>query len=123
MVVAVLLALIVEHGPELDSSNGLDEPHDGRASVVELEHQRVGLQVGLARHTTRREALLLHPGDDGTYALYGHIVVVATVLDVVTLRAIGHPAVHKVNLLQLSEERLALFGLSIHVGRLYQVVE
>ena len=27
--VTVLLALIVEHGPELDGSNGLDEPHDG----------------------------------------------------------------------------------------------
>ena len=69
--------------------------------MVELKHNRIGLQIGLTRHETRCEALLRHPRDNSTHALNGHVVVVATVLDEVFLRQVGLPAVHQVDLLQL----------------------
>ena len=123
MVVAVLLTLIIEHGPELDGCHRLYQPHDGREGVVEFEHQRIGLQVGLARHDARCESFLPHPGNDSTYRLYRHIVVVAAVLDEVFLRRVGLPAVHQVNLFQLSHHGLGLWRLDIHISRLQQVVE
>ena len=123
LVIAVLLALIVEHGPELDGRHGLDEPYDGREGVVELDHDGIGLEIGLAGHDARYETLLPHPGNDGAHALYGHIVVVAAMLDVVFLRQVGLPAVRQADFLQYCHESFGLRCFQVHIGGLYQVVE
>ena len=91
--------------------------------MVELEHHRIGLQVGLTGHKARCKAFLPHPGDDGAHTLYGHIVVVAAMLDEVFLCQVGLPAVHEIDLLQLRHQGLGLRCLKIHIGRLQQIVQ
>ena len=77
VIIAVLTALVVECRPKLNGDSRLYKPHDGSWVVVEFEHHRIGLQIGLSWHDTGFEAFFFHPGNDDTPCLNRYIAVVA----------------------------------------------
>ena len=123
VIVAVLFALVIDDGPCLHGGHGLDKPDGCRRLVLQFEDYGIGLQVRLAGYQTGLEALVLHPRDDGTAALDGHIVVVTAVLDEVTLREVRFPAVGNLYLGQLGLQGLVGIATLVHIGGLEKLVE
>ena len=110
----ILFTFIIEDWPELDSRHSLDEPHNARLLVLQFEDGSTGLQVALAWHDAGLESLTTHPRNDRASALYGYVVVVSGVLNIITLCGIRFPAFGDADFLQLGPEHLSNIAFHIH---------